>query len=239
MLFYTHACPPPRFAGGHRRQTLGFAVPSHHSRTTFRPQPSRLLRHVLFASLVAAAAISSAQQQDEEPEKASWLDGVRAQCAEQYSADQCADPDFLNANFHVDSLQAAHRTAIKRRGEEDRALRELLMQRACNSKKAYCEQNPGTGCAEQLKLMCTAFEQQVKRCLVQAKLYCTAYAAESGCTRERQAQCPAIKRQSVDKLLEKYPKLSAQQQENVRATAGKLDKNLGGSWITDMFRRLF
>jgi hypothetical protein len=168
----------------------------------------------------------------------SWLENVRAQCAQQYTPEQCDDDEFLNTNFHVESLQTAHRTAIRRNEQEQRALRELLLQRACTNRKAYCTQNPAAGCAEQLAQMCTAVAQQAKACLEQAKQYCTAFPQNADCLKQRQAQCPSAKKQTIDALLAKYPRLSAQQEEHVRSVARQMDSNFGGSWIGDLFRWL-
>jgi hypothetical protein len=206
-----------------------------------------IFRSALLAILVAAATVGAQepeqqeQEQQQEPAavaKDSWLDNVRAQCEQQYSVEQCQDRDFLNQNFHVDSLQAAHLTAIQRRNQEDRALRELLLQRACNNRKTYCAQNAAAGCAAQLAQMCTAIAQQATACLNQARQYCTTFPQNAGCLKQRQAQCPSAKKQSLEALLAKYPKLSAQQQEQVRQTARNIDSNLGGNWIGDLFRLL-
>lgn len=219
-------------------------MPNHHSRHHYsRTTASRLLRNApllrraLLAALVAGAT-TAAGAQEPEPDNISWLDGVRAQCEQQYDAERCKDHEFLNQNFHVDSLQAAHRSAIQRRGQEERALRELLLQRACNNRKAYCAQNAAAGCAAQLAQMCTAIAQQAKACLGQAKAYCNAYQSEPDCLRLRQSQCPSAKKQSIDAFLVKYPKLSTQQQEQVRQAALRMDADFGGSWIGDLFRRL-
>lgn len=186
--------------------------------------------------LIAGASTVGAEPSNEE--NASWLDGIRAQCEQQYSLEQCQDHNFLNEHFHVDSLQAAHKSAIQRRTQEDRVLRELLLQRACNNKKAYCAQNAAAGCAQQLTQMCTAIAQQAAACLKEARQYCTAFPQNAGCLKQRQAQCPSEKKQSVDVLLAKYPNLSAQQQLHVRQVARNIDANLGGSWISELFRRL-
>lgn len=186
--------------------------------------------------LAAGAGLASAEPA--EPAQESWLQGVRAQCEQQYSAEQCQDHDFLDEHFHVDSLQAAHRTAIQRRNHEERALRELLLQRACNNKKAYCAQNAAAGCAQQLTQMCTAIAQQAKACLEQARQYCTTFPQNAGCFKQRQLQCPSAKKQSLDTLLAKYPNLSEQQQLHVRQVARNIDSNLGGNWIGDLFRLL-
>jgi hypothetical protein len=238
-LFYTDACPPRSFADGCRNHFLGSAVPNDHSRTTPRTlRNAPFLRRSLLALLVAGATTASAQQQEAEPGKPSWLDGVRAQCEQQYSAEQCQDHEFLNQNFHVDSLQAAHRTAIKRRSQEETALRELLLQRACTNRQAYCAQSGAAGCAAQLAQMCTAIAQQAKACIAQAKQFCATYQVDSNCVSQRQLQCPSAKKQSIDALLVKYPKLSTQQQLQIRQAALRMDSDFGGSWIGDLFRRL-
>jgi hypothetical protein len=227
--------------------TLGFAVPNHHLRSTPHPsRTSRVLRRswpgqFLLAALVAGAWVAGtgvASAEPEAPASKSWLESIRAQCEQQYSVEECLDHAFLNEHFHVDSLQAARRTAIQRHNHEERALRELLLQRACSNKRAYCTQNAAVGCAEQLTQMCTAIAQQAKACLEQARQYCTAFPQNGACFKQRLAQCPSAKKQSLDVLLAKYPNLSDQQQLHVRQVARNIDTNLGGNWIGDLFRWL-
>lgn len=199
-------------------------------------KPRFLQRTALLAACITCAAAAGAE--DPAADNASWLDGVRSRCEQQYSADQCRDDRFLDEKYNVESLQVAHKAAIRHRELEQKALRELLLQRVCNNKAAYCANNASAGCAGQLAQMCAAIKQQAATCLAQAKQYCTAFPHNDDCLDQRQAQCPSAKKQSLDQLLAKYPKLSAQQQAHVRQVAQQIDTNLNTNWIGDLFRWL-
>jgi hypothetical protein len=188
--------------------------------------------------LVACVAASAANAQEPAATEPNWLDGVKSRCEQQYSAEQCGDEQFLNEKFNVESLQTAHKAAIRHHDLEERALRELLLQRACNNKAAYCATSATVGCKQQLAQMCAAIVQQATTCLSQARQYCATFPQNADCLGQRQAQCPSAKKQSTDALLAKYPKLSAQQQAHVRQLAQQIDANLNTSWVGDLFRWL-
>ncbi|HSB94858.1 MAG TPA: hypothetical protein VLC91_00305 [Spongiibacteraceae bacterium] len=172
----------------------------------------------------------------------SWLDGIRNNCAQQYSAEQCRDDEFLEQNFHVNDLQAAHRAAVRRKEMEQSALRELLLQRTCGNPAAYCAINTTADCAtqlqQQLQQMCASIQQQTANCLNTATQYCASAGQSSNCLAQRRALCPTAIRQPIDTLLAKYPKLTLQQQMHVRQVAQQMDANQGGSWIGNLFRWL-
>lgn len=154
------------------------------------------------------------------------------------SADAATDGATDAAAQTRDTRDIARRAAIRQRNVEQRALRELLLQRACHNRKAYCAHNAAPGCAEQLAQMCTAAEQQAEACKRQAVSYCTTFPQIPDCVRQRLAQCPSARRQTVDALLAKYPQLSAQQVEHVKSVARQMDANIGSSWVGDLFRWL-
>lgn len=208
-----------------------------------RLAPTALLRLTLLAAAVAGATAATAQQQD--TPSLEQLESLRsAACAQPDADGRCpaeADPEDATgaepaASTHT--LDIAHKAAIRQREVERRALRELLLQRACNNRKAYCAQNAAPGCAEQLAQMCTAVAQQAAACAKQAVAYCATFPQIPNCVAQRQAQCPSAKRQRIDVLLAKYPQLSAQQVEHVKNVARQIDANLGSSWVGDLFRWL-
>lgn len=190
------------------------------------------LRLPLFtACVLIGAAHADTSEQTAEP---NWLDNTRAACAQQYSSEQCQDDEFLNEKFHVRDLQTAHNTATRRQQQEQRALRELLLQRTCGSPATYCANNPAEDCAAQLQQMCASLQQQAATCVSQTVAICADGEANADCVVQRLAQCPSAKKQSVDKLLAKYPKLSTAQQIHIRQVAQQIDSNQSG-WIGNLF----
>lgn len=224
---------------------------SDHSRIADHPSPSssaagfaesprrlsRALRASLLALLIAGAATAGAQQADDE----AITTGEPIACAQRDDAGHCVVTDEgatkPAATANGQALEAAHKAAIRHRDLERRALHELLLQRACGNQKTWCALNAASGCATQLAQMCTAAAQQAAACLKQAANYCTAFPQNDNCLKERQAQCPSAKKQKIEVLLAKYPKLSAQQVEHIRQVARQMDANLG-SWINDLFNWL-
>jgi hypothetical protein len=191
------------------------------------------------SSVAEADADNAAPTSNNEqaPAAASWIDSARDLCAQQYSIEQCQDEEFLEQNFHVRDLQTAHRAAIRRNELERRALHELLLQRTCGKPAAYCAIDAAPDCATQLQQMCTAIQRQAATCQSNAALYCATAGQSSNCLKQRQALCPTAKKQTVDKLLAKYPRLTLQQQAHVRQVAQQIDANQG-NWIGNLFRWL-
>jgi hypothetical protein len=223
---------------------------SDHSRIADHPLPfspagllesprrmPRALRASLLALLIASSATAGAQQADDD----AIASGEPVACAQRDDAGHCVVTDESStppaATADSAALEAAHKAAIRHRDLERRALHELLLQRACSNQKTYCALNAAPGCAAQLAQMCTAAAQQAATCLKQAVSYCAAFPQNTHCLKDRQAQCPSAKKQKIEVLLAKYPKLSAQQVEHIKQVARQMDANLG-SWVGDLFRWL-
>jgi hypothetical protein len=208
---------------------------------------SMLLSSSIHASEADGAEASIAEPQAIEPSNSnssasessaeqSWLENARAACERQYGVEQCADPEFFEEHFHANDLQTAHRAAIRRNEMEQRALRELMLQHSCGNIAAYCA-NAAADCAGQLQQMCSTIQKQAAACVIQAAQYCAASGQGSACLAQRQALCPSPKKQPIDKLLAKYPKLTAAQQANVRRVGLQMDAK-DSSWIGNLFRWL-
>lgn len=214
-------------------------MPNHFRFRSFRFHSLRLPLFILLsisgASLSPAYADTPASETEQQQ---SWLDSTLAACAQQFSAEQCRDDEFLEQHYHVRDLQTAHRAAMRRSELEQRALRELLLQRSCGNTAAYCSGDATTDCAAQLQQMCAAITQQAAACVSEAAQYCAASGQSSDCLKQRQPQCPSAKKQSIDELLVKYSKLTLQQQMHVRQVAQQIDANQDSSWIGNLFRWL-
>jgi hypothetical protein len=183
----------------------------------------------------ADSASTNSAEKNSPDENGSWLDNARNLCAQQYSVEQCQDEEFLEQNFHVRDLQTAHRAATRRNELERRALQELLLQRTCGKPATYCAINATPDCATQLQQMCASIQQQAATCQKNAALYCATTGQSSNCLKQRQALCPTAKKQTIDKLLAKYPRLTLQQQAHVRQVAQQIDANQN-NWIGNLFR---
>lgn len=197
---------------------------------------STAIRISLIALLMASAAASGAQEQSDADR--ATLDNNQPRCEQRDDTGQCQDNTGSETSTKGTALEAARKAAIRHHNLEQRALQELLLQRACNTKSAYCAQNAAPDCVAQLEQMCASIAQQAATCLLQAAQYCGNFQQSSDCIKQREAQCPSTKKQSVDVLLAKYPKLSARQATHIRQVATQIDENLNTNWIGDLFRWL-
>ena len=188
---------------------------------------------LLIATLLSATAV--AQQADSSANPATWREGVIARCQQQFSIEQCQNEQFLEDNFHVTTLEVAHRTAARRAQQERSALRELTLQHFCHqSPNNSCAGagNP-TQCATDIAAACTALQTQSINCQQNVQSLC-ANATDAGtCTDQRSVRCPSIKQQSLDEILAKYPNLTLEQKSRLAAESQQLDAQ-GGSWFSNL-----
>jgi hypothetical protein len=180
----------------------------------------------LLSGAAAFATADEAQPNDTvEVSHATLRDSIVAKCEQQYSASQCQDEQFLNENFHLQSLDVAHRAGIRRDKVQRSALRELTLQRACNepfSKVCGAAEDPQR-CVTDLVQSCTVLKNQTVDCLQNVQHSCAADSNRSACIQQQAARCPSIKKQPTEVLLAKYPKLSPAQKNLLANTAQQLD----------------
>lgn len=194
-----------------------------------------------FTTLTIAIIATTAWAQDENSasDNATWRDNTIARCTQQYSAEQCQDSEFLEANFHVNSLEVAHRTAIQRNQQAQKALRELTLQRVCSiSASDNCANDADAAqCIAQITQACTALKAEADNCVQNAQLTCANDTDPSGCYKRRLAFCPSLKKQPIEQLLAKYPRLSASDKSRLIAAAAELDAKTSG-WWSNLIARL-
>ncbi len=189
-----------------------------------------------FSALVMAMIATTAWAQDNNAAAAnnagSWRENAIARCTQQYSAEQCQDDEFLEANFHVNSLEVAHRAAMQRNQQEKKALRELTLQRICSiSAGTACASDANIAqCTAQVEQSCVAFQAEADNCAQSAQQTCANEVDPNACYQRRTAQCPSFKKQPIEQLLAKYPRLSAAQKSRLIAAAAELDAKTGGLW---------
>ncbi len=184
-------------------------------------------------TLALTAGIACAQEGESSPQRepASWGETAIARCLEQYSSEQCQDPEFLEENFHVNSLEIAHRAAIRRNQEANRAMREVILQYACNgSADKVCTGNDSAHCRAEIQQTCATLKHEANACIQFARQGCASTSEPSACMQQQVAKCPSMKKQPVAQLLAKYPKLSASQKSKLAATAQALEEKTGGWW---------
>lgn len=185
-----------------------------------------LMLGLLFAHAAVFAAVAGAQSSDTaDAAPATFREGIVARCEQQYSAEQCQDEQFLNENFHLQSLDTAHRAGIRRDKVQRSALRELTLQRACNdpfSKVCGAAEDPQR-CVTDLVQSCTVLKNQTVDCLQNVQSSCAADSNRSACIQQQAARCPSIKKQPAEVLLAKYPKLTPAQKNQLANTAQQLD----------------
>ncbi|HEY3700143.1 MAG TPA: hypothetical protein VGK97_12465 [Spongiibacteraceae bacterium] len=185
----------------------------------------------LAAALFAITAFAQEERPPTEDSNASWLENTIARCEQQYSAEQCRDQQFLEDNFHVGSLQTAHRVATQRNQQATKALRELTLQRVCNtSPSSSCTGADAAQCSVEISQACAVLKAEAAACIQNAKTLCVSSVDPSACVKQQSALCPAADKQPLDKLLAKYPKLTAQQKSRLIAAAAELDAKSSGWW---------
>lgn len=184
-------------------------------------------------SLALIAATAAAQQDDAAPSanSPSWRESAVARCQQQYSEEQCQDRDFLEENFHIESLEAAHRAATRRNRLADRAMRELILQRACTaSPSKVCGGDAEVQCLAEIMQTCATLKSEAAACVQNAKNSCALTADPGVCFQQQLTQCPSTKKMPVEQLLAKYPKLSAAQKNRLVVAANDLDARTRGWW---------
>ena len=185
---------------------------------------------LLMIALLTATTFAAADER-------SWLDNTLATCRQTYDETRCSDPEFLEQTYHVNSLQVAHKASMRGRQEEQRALRELTLQRLCGQSVAKSCAGESDGlCAQQMTQMCADIRQRADNCVAYARQFC-AQNSESGCLARQSAFCPSAKKQDINALLAKYPKLSNDQRNRLAVVAQQLDKSNRGL-IGSLFRWL-
>lgn len=193
------------------------------------------IRPYLLLFAAAFATIAGAQQNDSvDAPHATFREGIIASCEQQYSVEQCKDEQFLEDNFHLKSLEVAQRTAARRSQLQRAALRELTLQRACNqslSNVCGAAEDPQQ-CATNLVQSCSMLSTQAATCLQNAKTSC-ATNSSNACIEQQAARCPSIKKQPIDVLVAKYPKLTLTQKNQLANTAQQLDATQS-NWPTNL-----
>lgn len=185
----------------------------------------------LAAALIATATFAQDENPATEDSNASWLENTIARCEQQYGAEQCRDQQFLEDNFHVSSLQTAHRVATQRNQQVTKALRELTLQRVCNtSPNSSCTGADAAQCSAEISQACSELKAEAAACIQNTKTLCIDNVDPSVCVKQQSALCPSADRQPLDKLLAKYPKLTAQQKSRLIAAAAALDAKSSGWW---------
>lgn len=183
-------------------------------------------RHLRFLAvpLLLVAALAGA----EEKENNSWLENTIATCIKEHGETLCQDREFLNENYHVDTLQIAHRAAIRGNREEQRALREVVLQQLCDkSPEKSCTGSGNRQCVAQVSNLCANMNVQAAQCVARVEQMC-ANNAMNNCKAKSVTQCPSAKKQKIAVLLSKYPRLSPEQKHNVALVAQGLEKQNAG-----------
>lgn len=187
----------------------------------------------LLALLFATAVPAHAQDEMSEPATAaSWRENAVARCVEQFSAEQCSDADFLEQEFHIESLAVAHRASTRQQRLERAALRELTLQHACNRPLATTcggAADPAL-CATQIRQQCSSLAQQAANCQRNIATQCAG--SGSACVKQRAALCPSLRKQKVEVVLAKYPKLKPPQKATLTRAANQLEAQTG--WFGDL-----
>lgn len=129
----------------------------------------------------------------------------------------------------ADTLEVARRAAVRRNRQEQRAIRELLVQSTglCqrSNPEQYCPSGNRVGCAAQLKQTCASLANRATQCKAQAKQFCTQQRGGNRCMEQVSRQCPSAKRQDIDTLLARYHDLTPAQKARVKQLAKELEDN--------------
>lgn len=195
-------------------------------------------RYSTFAlALLSIAAVAQQDENSTTEQSNSWRENVIAECQRQFTSEQCQDPAFLEENFHLQSLETAHRAAIRRTDLERRALNELTLQRICAvSPSSACATTNDPRCAAQVEQTCANLKNEAAACVQNAKNYC-ASASDANCFAQQTLHCPSAKKQPVEKVLAKYPKLSLEQKLRLTRIAQELDAKQG-NWFSRLLDRV-
>lgn len=195
-------------------------------------------RYSAFALALLSAGVAA--QQNESPEigpSNSWRDSVIAECQRQFTYEQCQDPDFLEEHFHLQALDIAHHAAIRRMAVEKQALNELTLQRICDiSPSNACATTNDPRCETQVEQTCANLKIEAATCIQNAKNYC-ASASDNNCLAQQTSHCPSAKKQPIEKLLAKYPKLSMEQKLRLTRVAQELDAKQS-NWFARLLDRV-
>jgi hypothetical protein len=158
-----------------------------------------------------------------------------AACAEQPGAERCEDAELLRqhqagsaATGEIDSREIARRAAVRRNRQEQRAIRELLVQTTglCQRKpEQYCASGNRIGCVAQLQQTCANLANRAAQCTAQAKQFCAQQRGIKDCLDKVGGQCPSLKRQNIDALLARYEELSPVQKARIKQLAKQLEEN--------------
>lgn len=182
---------------------------------------------------LAIAATHVAAQEEELPANAknTWRENAIARCIQQHSAEECQDEEFLEENFHVNSLEIAHRAATRRNQIAEKAMHEVILQYACNdSPNKVCSGNESAQCVTTVTHTCTKLKTEANACIQHAKQGCASTSDPTSCYKQQKAHCPSQKKQPIAQLLKKYPKLTASQKTQLTSTAQALEKKTSGWW---------
>jgi hypothetical protein len=205
-----------------------------------KPSPVRVYRHFFLAALCLSAAALADEAGDDSAAAVdnNWLGTTVAQCEQEFDKDRCADPQFLEEHYHVESLQVAHKAAQRHSKEEKRATRELLLQRLCTKDlKKYCAAEGSVNCLPRTQQLCASIVSEAAQCIGQAKQYCAENPQESNCLANMTAHCPVVKKQTIAVFLARYPKLTDPQRVQLAQMAQQLDNNTR-SFIGSLFKWL-
>lgn len=208
---------------------------------TRTPVPTTL--RICALALVIAATTASAQEEDPSPAKkvSSWRDGVVARCLQQYDAEQCSDDEFLEAHFNISALETAHKAAIRRNRMAYEAMHEVILQYACNDSPDEVCGDAAAQCIATVTRTCAQLKAEAANCQQSAATGCATTANPTSCYKQLAAHCPSTKKQPINQLLAKYPKLSASQKAQLVSTAQTLEAKTSGwwseltSWLTSPF----
>lgn len=146
-----------------------------------------------------------------------------AACIEAEAGENCAATAAT-----LDTREVARRAAVRRNRQEQRAIRELLVQSTglCQRKpEQYCSANNRIGCAEQLRQTCASLANRAVQCKAQAKQFCAQQRGGEKCLEQVSKQCPSSKRQNIDTLLARYEDLTPVQKARVKQLAKQLEAN--------------
>lgn len=188
-------------------------------------------------AITAIAVIATGVSAQDDPSAldgnaSGWRESVMARCVQEYSAEQCEDSEFLEENFHVKTLEIARRAATQRNRQEEKALRELTLQRVCGvpASRICAQDSNAAQCIAQIEQACATLKAEAYDCAKRAPLGCANEADPQACTQRRMALCPSFKKQPIQQLLAKYPRLSAAQKSRLTAAAAELDAKTKGWW---------
>lgn len=202
---------------------------------------SGALRPLIGAIASALFALGAGAQETIDPDEGN-PDPV-ARCEQQFSVEQCQDSDFVERNApsatpSLDTLEIARRAAVRRAQLENRALRELTLQRLCAAPTDVACANIEAGqCAAQIAEACATLTREADACAADAQTWCATNAKDTAkCVDAKIAFCPSVKPQRIDKLLAKYPKLKPQQRAKLTQIAEQIDSKQD-NWLERLLKQ--